>query len=591
MAELATPPERAASEWLVGTDRATRCFATPERVADALGLAEVPLQQHTLAARSVAAADSAVSGGAGTQVLLRKTDAGEYRLLLDGCVSTAVGAVGDIGEIHTVPRFALEDAIEEDATRRKVPAPLLVGLLLEDGACAPERVEVEIVQRTHINGAQVDKGREPVVARTTLAPTSPADVRAPVVVAPYPMRFTRPPYVTFVDRHKEREAKLAENGNTWTRLYDALRTGRFFGLFARYFPSTAGIGLGTLSIFTGLTASGGAAIAFAGLREVSYALASLYAQYSIPPDQRGTRTKAVDINVPLTGLEALLYRMTGFDSGGRWSDQGRAWTVKTLQEARRYQDAVVLEYFMYASEAAGPAADRAATIERIAQLGNVTQAELDTLSANLELVHDNLVQNVFTVDGLQRAYLEADGFVDFAVRVTVFDAALPGSARTFLLESDVAFEAGWVAAGYYDAVQRLPAAIAEVTDVLSRKSTRLQRSPILAGMVLTGNLQDDVLRCAPPPPAACPPLARRCPSNPALPPRCAYRPRRIPPSQLSRQPRPLPRAIQGRDKRHSRGDQGGRAARERRAPRTGGRAPPPAHCRDQRRGAADCRAV
>ena len=187
------PTRPATSEWVV--DGVTRYAATPEDAAAALDVAGFRAHDP--------GTNVPVEHGACTQVVVRKARDGSYRLLLNGCESR----VGDDG-YHVLPSFRADETMHEDATGREVAAPVVASVLVEDGACAPDHVVLQVKQRTFIAGVQTDEGREPVVREAQLRATRPSDTRSPACAVAYPMAIAPHLKITFYDNEKARKVEI-----------------------------------------------------------------------------------------------------------------------------------------------------------------------------------------------------------------------------------------------------------------------------------------------------------------------------------------------------------------------------------------------
>ena len=141
----------ATSEWVVGNGiTEARYSATPDEAQRALLQQNDGFREHKPTEETVP-----VEYGACTQVLLRKARDGTYQLLLNGCVSNEGG-----DGFHVLPSFLYDQLIPENATKREVPAPVVVSVLVEDGACGSgtDRSSksrgagrVEIMRSRHVN--------------------------------------------------------------------------------------------------------------------------------------------------------------------------------------------------------------------------------------------------------------------------------------------------------------------------------------------------------------------------------------------------------------------------------------------------------
>ena len=196
----------AASEWIV-TDSGGAA-AVDARFAATLGefvracrppREDVPLQTDDPSSRP--------DQGPGVYLLLRKRgNAPDYQLLMNGRVATPTGDPPE----YVLPPFQLDATLQEEATGRRVPGPVIVGLFVEEEGLAPDRVLLQVCQRTFVGGVQVDLGSEGVAREVELSVIRPSDTGARCVAVGYPMALGAPPTVDIVDNAKAEDVQNAD---------------------------------------------------------------------------------------------------------------------------------------------------------------------------------------------------------------------------------------------------------------------------------------------------------------------------------------------------------------------------------------------
>ena len=150
---------------------------------------------------------------------------GEYTIVLDG---VAQDMTGDTRKFW-MPRFHTQKVQEnvpnkfepsvaqsdnpnpggKSSTKEyETPAPVFVGVRLEDGEIAPERVSVVVRQRIWDNNILLSDNVE--VFRREVKPYSVNDMLADTVILPYPVTQTRPPTISVVDMAAVRRHQVAQ---------------------------------------------------------------------------------------------------------------------------------------------------------------------------------------------------------------------------------------------------------------------------------------------------------------------------------------------------------------------------------------------
>ena len=197
----------AESVWEWPGNATDRFRATPEALEgasdDGAGLRYAQLPAHDPA---TAFPPTTAPGfdGACTHVMVHKRRDGACTLLLNGQVSTP-DAKGE----HVLPDFREDQLVKEDSTQREVPAPVLVSMLVEEGACEPNGVMLQVMQRTYVGGVQLNEAREIVAMETQVPVTRPGDALARTLAVGYPMAVAPAPSLTFFNWDRQR----ADNSN------------------------------------------------------------------------------------------------------------------------------------------------------------------------------------------------------------------------------------------------------------------------------------------------------------------------------------------------------------------------------------------
>lgn len=505
---MATPPE-ATSEWVrrvEGRVEPLRYAATPEEALQRDQ--QAAFARHTLGDR--------VDAGGCTQVTLHKSRAGEWTLLLNGRQSVDVDDRGR----HTLPRFDTSETIFEDATGRQVPAPVRVSVVLEQGACAPESVVLEVLQRTFVANQQIDEDREPVLTEVPLDPTRPGDVTSPSVVVAYPMALGPSAKIQLISRSKQRTKAAANStgiASTVLQSVQAFVTNnsvfRPLGRLVNRVPGWLGLA-GTAAYWYYFASAIELAQDQASNALLGQQLAdSQYTQLMIgvvgmaynaiqklgsgsqPDGSSSADDQTVDISV--FDLPQLLRRVGSSQTGGLYSRAGTPWTPDELRKARRNDDAALLEYLIYAdalTEVQQKAqADRYRERLRTDGMNRTEEAieeEVDKLRAVQEAAAKELAgfnRNQLVVTGLSPDTIRSSGLVESMLRLRVVDAhAGTGAAnlQEFTLVSDVAFEAGLVASGYLRVTDDLDAIIAKLATQVRQRDPSVATSPLVNRLLL-----------------------------------------------------------------------------------------------------------
>ena len=494
----------ATSEWVV--DGADRYAATPE---DALPALDVPgFRAHD------PDVNVAVEKGACTQVVVHKARDGSYRLLLNGCESQ----LGEDG-YHTLPSYRMEERIREDATGREVPAPVLAAVLVEDGACAPESVTLQVKQRTFVAGMQTDEGSEPVVSEAQLRSTRPGDRRCLARAVSYPMAIGPTVKATFADRKRARQVMLDSLARYRKSLIRLLRNrvpdkklvGRLInaainaspwqkaGMAVAFLPALPVLAGAALLAAAGAGAAGPAAVGYA-----AFSSASLAAQvaWSVAKQReiealREDQMRPQEHTISVFDLPLIIQRIAGTAGGGMYSRGGVPLSLKELRAAKRHDDAALMEWI---TEHAELGVDEKAEMERMLdeeyrktlpqghpEKDRVSAATRQQIKADVEeaaksaLVLDGRdLGNTYTIDSVDEADIVARGYVESVLCIEVVDSRRPGSRtrETFKLRSAQAFSAGFVAAGYLHLEQKLTATVADVKKMFA-SSLDLNHVPIV----------------------------------------------------------------------------------------------------------------
>jgi hypothetical protein len=322
-----------------------------------------------------------------TQLLLRKTSAGQWQVFLDGRHSdrgaelTIQKDEGSGAHVqvttrtfkHELPPFREESMLIEEDTNRKIPAPVMCGCLIEEGACAPSLVRVQIVQRTYVRNVQVDIQQEPVLAETDLTPFTASEPMAKCVLLPYPSHATRAPTFVVVDDERGREEFKRNNSKELQGIITALVAGRAIlaakraSQYARYFEFayfTLLTAAGTLVAMTGGPSAIGFALAFGtplvamvgGRKALEFIAGYVKRSADAKRKEAGQSTDEEKeakgfknrIEIAMGDLPGLIRRLVAYNTDSLTQSGGRPLTVEDHKRAKRFDDAAMLSYMTYA---------------------------------------------------------------------------------------------------------------------------------------------------------------------------------------------------------------------------------------------------
>lgn len=491
-------PEPARSEWV--TQDGARYAATVAEAERAFGA--VPFVPHD------SAPSQQVDSGACTQVLLRKGRDGKYTLLLNGRESTAVTGV------HTLPPYRATDLVTEDATKRRVPAPVVVSVLVESGACLPDDVRVQVLQRTYVSGTWIDEGRETVAMEAQIEPTLTSDVESKAVVVAYPMRVSPSARIVFVDRSEERRKEASAKsgviqealrlvGNAVQQQLPNVRT------FTTLLGNLGAMGLGALTaglasyytiivsnaMATGtplaLSTAAGYLLTVVNSGYVTWRVARSDAQ----AEAGDTRTTEVSV----FDMPTVLRRVISAQSGGLYSNLGEGWTLDELRRAKRPDDAALLQFLTFAPPAASERVEA-----NVKAFEDLQRASFDQLTSEdefrirravrqyremqqaSELEQGTTIYDQWSVTGLSEEDEERASAVESVLRLVVVDTRRDSAEQvreTFTLVSDVAKNAGLVASGYLEVRERLATEFAQGRSRLLTPDQDLITSPLSQQLV------------------------------------------------------------------------------------------------------------
>lgn len=464
-------PWSARSEWVVTNNEGgeRRYVATPEDLGDAGGQFRMHDKNVTIP----------VNRGACTQVLLHKSRSGNYRLLLNGCESDNADDVRD--GYHILPSFEMDKLVTEDATGQKVPAPVIVSVLVEDGACAPDRVTLQVRQRTFEAGVQTNQDQEPVIREVELTPTRPADVNSKAVAVPYPMEIVRPMRVTFVSnashRNQNAKAKKRELKTAYgllKRLLDQKKIDikAFKGL--KNFDIMKVVGFGALGLLyykdkvyewilqlLGLSEVATSEGASTSIIEIGrYLIDFLWVRDKLNEMGRSEadRRRSTEVHISVFDIATVLQRVAGSQAGGLYSKLGENWTMRDLQNAGRFGDVAVMKYII---DHAPQAID-----DDFRLLGHGVPVTDDETKRQAEMarLRESMADEV-KVDTLQQDFAHTTR-VEAVLHIEVVDTQQAGhkTRRTFRLKSHQSFSAGLVVSGYHDIEAKLRTSMDSIRD-------------------------------------------------------------------------------------------------------------------------------
>ena len=461
-------PLPARSEWVVTNDEGgeRRYVATPEDLGDAGGQFRMHDKKVTIP----------VNRGACTQVLLHKSRSGGYRLLLNGCESNSADDVRD--GYHILPSFEIDKLVTEDATGQKVPAPVIVSVLVEDGACAPDRVTLQVRQRTFEAGVQTNEGQEPVIREVELTPTRPSDVNSKAVAVPYPMEIVRPMRVTFVSNASRRNRAAKDKKRQLLTTYKSLQKLlnkkqvdiKAFKAFKNFNMMNV-VGFGALGllyykdvVYQWLWNTVGRPdivrerASMSIIMEIGrYLIDFLWVRDKLNElgrsEAASDRPSSTEVHISVFDIATVLQRVAGSQAGGLYSKLGENWTMRDLQNAGRFDDVAVMKYIIdHAPEAIDDDFQLYAGL-----LGHnvpVTDDEAER-QADMARLRESMADEV-KVDTLQRDFAHTTR-VEAVLHIEVVDTqqAENQTRRTFRLKSHQSFSAGLVVSGYHDLEAKL----------------------------------------------------------------------------------------------------------------------------------------
>ena len=522
----------ATSEWVVGNGiTEARYSATPDEAQRALLQQNDGFREHKPTEETVP-----VEYGACTQVLLRKARDGTYQLLLNGCVSNEGG-----DGFHVLPSFLYDQLIPENATKREVPAPVVVSVLVEDGACAPNGVTLHMRQRTSVAGIQINEGREPVTLEMNVPTTRPGNAESKAVAVVYPMAIGAAPSVVFKNRGFVRRQKLNAAKKIvemqGALLSSALSGGKVptnqvkTGLAALYdrlqeklgptFATKVAGGILTVGMIGAITAilfefdipknlGVGSSIATNYAGDIAYYMYDLSRMKALEKKndeltdaqkKLAEKRSVKDVTVAVYDFPSLLKRVA--------MDQFRVQlTMEELQQSNRGDEAAILSWMANCAKFTSTEVDEAvedyrqslsdwwdasrdALPEEMLTLGKegVIQTMADTFQRELEALTDSQ-DSEKNVDEFDDSDLELDGMrsrghVEFFLTLEVVDARSPGNRvhSTFRLRSEQAFGAGIVAMGYKEIRDNLLKTIPRLTRTMqmAAPNTNQQKRIIVGG--------------------------------------------------------------------------------------------------------------
>ena len=506
-------PEDATSEWV--TSDGLRYAASPEDVERAVE-GGVDFAVHNDA--------TSVDAGCCTQVLLHKARNGAYTLLLNGRASKP-GADG----MHTLPPFREDQLIREDATGRKVPAPVVVSVLVEKGGCAPDSVHLQVLQRKFVRGVQVDEGRETVAMEERLKPMHPGDAENQAAIVAYPMLIGPSPKLVLQDFNKARKAS-EKNRIGWINAF--FKAKNFWNpirgvsdlVFQNVRSAVWRSGISTAALISGFAT----AISMIFTNEAGQYLAAavsiygaievLHTQLQVKPNQTDEELQEDpdqqnSTKIPLFEFPALLRRVTGLQSGGGRSKDGQSLSLDALRKAGRGDDASMLTWLMFAQvlnndefENSIKATEDALTLEQTIELREELKLPNSAPTPDLpaervqkvergtklfrEVLEEGMkrqlgIRDNYKITGLEESDVLKGSYIETILRLEVVDArrSVQTVREEFTMRGAQPMQAGLAASGYrklYDDIDKV--------SKRSRKSLRdfsdmACDSPLFAGIL------------------------------------------------------------------------------------------------------------
>ena len=483
----------ARSEW--ATADGTRYTAPPEKVAALMGAPDIPLEPHSPADHPHTAH--------GTQVLLRKTASGVYQLLFNGRQVTP----NEAGE-YVLPKFTRDATIVEDATGRRVPAPLFVAALAEVGAAKADSIRIRTVQRTYVGGVQLNADSEPTLSEAKVPLFVPGSVSANALAIAYPLALGPSAAIVIRDNVRARTAARKASERWWKKaeravpstLMDPLKSA-----MKRGGPGLALLAAGIQSAMTFLGSRSGEQASLTAAAVVAWT--TLRSMYSLVSRGRGSisdEDASRDVEIGLFDLPAILKRVGGLTNNSN-TNNGQPWTQRDLRAAKRFDDLFLLEYLSHATgfsdefiqtrcdeledELRGMGTDDGDIADAREQL------KKDLRAINLEIKGEQN-PSVLVLDNIDLEYMKRQSCVQTAFRVEIVDARRDSETirESFTIVSDSSFEAGLCASGYVELLET----IIETRQLLAttlHTSVDHRTSLLLNPHQLpTGNLKKDLVR-------------------------------------------------------------------------------------------------
>lgn len=494
-------PEDATSEWV--TRDGTRYAASPEDVARAVP-GGLTFAVHDFDKTSVDA-------GCCTQVLLRKARDGTYTLLLNGRASEPQNGV------HTLPPFREDQLIREEATGREAPAPVAVSLLVEKGACAPDVVRLQVLQRKFAAGIQVDEGRETVAMEERVPPTRPGDVESQAVLVAYPMTIGPSPKLVLRDNARARALSEKYTKEFWKSAIGtttAAASGTTIqSPLSVFLSNTKGKVLGAAATALAVAVNvyltiGSMATKSTMLAVTTSAAAVLNAAYQGFATKRAStdeelveETTDTVTRISIFDLPALLRRLTGRQTGGLYSNLGQTFTLEELRKNGRSDDAAVLTWLAFAhplnpEQLEGVIAVMQEGMEAYL-LDQFGKKKGDALSpaeeAQMKEAKENVAAGVnksnqglkgirdgYEFTGLDLSEIKKGSYVETVLRLEVIDARRNGASahETFTLVSHVSRNAGLLASGYRQLYTELKEVVEQSVATLNAFDEQAAASPV-----------------------------------------------------------------------------------------------------------------
>lgn len=460
----------ASSEWLIGTDR----YAATAQAFEQNGNLSLFEYEHDAIPAYNPLHDKTRSKG--TQVLLRKTRDGEWQLLLDGQLST------DQDQNHTLPKFKMKDVFKEDSTKRNVPAPVLMSCMVEVGACKPDLVKLQVIQRSYSGPDEIHDIGDVVVSEIDIPVFTPGDHIATAITVAYPVAFGKTPRLVLTDNRKARESYAKDKATAFQSLIDAgtklSKTGvdavsRLLGAVQATFnaltKATGGRAFGYMLLVTdvllvlkqkndelGLDMPPGQ-MEFAGT--FIFAVSKLYYQSRMLQAfnaKKEIRVEGSQTHISMFNLSNLLERVMQNRRGGTTGEDGSAFDLDALRSRQMYVEALMEEHLAfstYKQEDIDDIMNSIASIEELASIASVEQYYTDedkqALRSSLQkTINRDDTPNPISVDFVDQNRIKEHGYVETMFRIEIIDSKCKKTRVTIQLKSKVAFAAGLVSLGY-----------------------------------------------------------------------------------------------------------------------------------------------